>query len=127
MKVITLKQPWATLIAEEYKKYEFRSWRTNYRGEIYIHAGEGIDKEGMKRIKKLNLSYPQSVIVAKVIMSDCIKLTEDINKKIIKENPLIYGNNLKRSGFAWKIENVKKLKSNEIIKGKLGIWNYANH
>ena len=38
MKVITIKQPWATLIAEGIKKYEFRSWKTNYRGEIYIHA-----------------------------------------------------------------------------------------
>ena len=31
MKVITLKQPWATLIIDGYKKYEFRSWKTNYR------------------------------------------------------------------------------------------------
>ncbi len=127
MKVITLKQPWATLIAEGYKKYEFRSWKTNYRGEIYIHAGKGIDEERMKRVRKLDLSYPQSVIIARVIISDCIKLTEDINKKIIEENPLIYGNNLKRSGFAWKIENVKKIKSSKIIKGNLGIWNYENH
>lgn len=29
MKVITLKQPWATLIIAGYKKYEFRSWKTN--------------------------------------------------------------------------------------------------
>ena len=43
MKVITLKQPWATLVAEGIKKYEFRSWRTKYRGKILIHAGVGVD------------------------------------------------------------------------------------
>lgn len=55
MKVITLKQPWSTLVAEGYKKYEFRTWKTNYLGKILINAGKGIDKEGMKRVNKLNL------------------------------------------------------------------------
>ena len=32
MKTITLKQPWATLVAEGIKKYEFRTWKTKYRG-----------------------------------------------------------------------------------------------
>lgn len=58
MKVITLKQPWATLVAEGIKKYEFRSWKINYRGELLIHAGLGIDKEAMNRFKDLNLQYP---------------------------------------------------------------------
>lgn len=32
MKVITIKKTWATLILEGYKKYEFRTWKTKYRG-----------------------------------------------------------------------------------------------
>lgn len=77
MKILTLKQPWATLVAEGYKKYEFRTWKTNYRGEILIHAGKGIDKEGMKRVSKLNLEYPQSKILAKVTIKDCIELNPE--------------------------------------------------
>ena len=50
MQVLTLKQPWATLVAEGIKKYEFRSWKTNYRGKILIHAGTGIDKKGIRKI-----------------------------------------------------------------------------
>ena len=34
MKVITLKQPWATLVAEGLKKYEFRSWKFHYRDQL---------------------------------------------------------------------------------------------
>ncbi len=49
MKVITIKQPWATLIAKGYKEYEFRTWKTKYRGDILIHAGKGTDKEAMTR------------------------------------------------------------------------------
>ena len=33
MKVLTIKQPWASLIMLGYKRFEFRSWKTNYRGE----------------------------------------------------------------------------------------------
>lgn len=38
MRILTLKEPFATLIMKEIKTIETRSWRTNYRGEIYIHA-----------------------------------------------------------------------------------------
>ena len=50
MKVLTIKQPWATLIMQGDKRFEFRSWKTTYRGDLLIHAGKGIDKEAMKRL-----------------------------------------------------------------------------
>jgi hypothetical protein len=40
MKAITLWQPWATLIAIGAKRYETRSWATNYRGPLAIHAAK---------------------------------------------------------------------------------------
>ena len=49
MKVITIKQPFATLIAKGYKTYEFRSWKTSYRGKILIHAAKGVDKNNIDR------------------------------------------------------------------------------
>ena len=123
MKVITLKQPWATLVAEGLKKYEFRSWKLNYRGEILIHAGKGMDLDAMKKFEHLNLSYPKSRILAKVNIVDCIQLNPDINKKIISENELVYGHKLDRTGYAWKLENIEKIEKEETISGKQGIWN----
>ena len=119
MRVITLKQPWATLVAEGLKKYEFRSWKYSYRGELLIHAGKGIDEEAMKKFENLNLKYPQSRIVAKVRILDCIEL----NKKIISENELVYGHKYDRTGYAWKLELIEKMNNNEEISGKQGIWN----
>lgn len=40
MKAITIWQPWASLIAVGAKRYETRSWPTNYRGPIAIHAAK---------------------------------------------------------------------------------------
>lgn len=38
MKVLSITEPYATLIKEKKKFIETRSWKTNYRGELYIHA-----------------------------------------------------------------------------------------
>lgn len=123
MKVITLKQPWATLVAEGLKKYEFRSWKLNYRGEILIHAGKGVDLDAMKKFEHLNLEYPKSRILAKVSIVDCIKLDPEVNEKIIRENELVYGHKFDRTGYAWKLENLEKVNCKNEISGKQGIWN----
>lgn len=123
MKVLTLKQPWATLVAEGIKKYEFRSWKTNFRGKILIHAGAGIDKKEMERFKDLNLEYPSRKIIAEVEIEDCLELNEKLNNEIIRENNIAYGSKY-RTGYAWKINNVKKLKIDKTVNGKLGLWNF---
>lgn len=38
MKALSIHQPWAWLIVNGYKDIENRSWRTNYRGPVLIHA-----------------------------------------------------------------------------------------
>ncbi len=50
MKAITIWQPWASLIACGAKKFETRSWATNYRGPIAIHVAK---KDVRKIIKTL--------------------------------------------------------------------------
>lgn len=40
MKVLSLWQPWASLIARGYKQFETRSWSTSYRGLLVIHAAK---------------------------------------------------------------------------------------
>lgn len=126
MKVITIKQPWATLIAEGYKKYEFRTWNTKYRGDILIHAGLSIDKKVIKRFECYNLEYPTGCIIAKATISDSIYVDEEFVKKVGSTNPLVYKNintykECKCYGF--KLENVEKI-PHIYIKGQLGLWNY---
>lgn len=38
VKVLSVRQPWATAIVMGWKDIENRSWSTNYRGRLYIHA-----------------------------------------------------------------------------------------
>lgn len=44
MKAISLKQPYAWLMAMGYKMPEFRNRKYSFRGECYIHASKKIDK-----------------------------------------------------------------------------------
>lgn len=46
MKALSIRQPWAWLIAAGVKDIENRTWPTKVRGRVYIHAG--LAKEGGK-------------------------------------------------------------------------------
>lgn len=123
MKTITLKQPWASLIANGYKKYEFRTWKTNYRGPILIHAGKGIEKDALARVKKYNLDFPAGRIIAKVNIIDCVKLDDNLNDKLCSENRDVYGYN-NHEGYVWILSEPEFVHIDEEINGKLGFWNY---
>lgn len=121
IRVITLKQPWASLVANGLKIYEFRNMNYSYRGKILIHAGKSFDKDAMERVKDYNLDYPTAKIIAEVEIVDCIKIDNKFNEMINKLNSPVYGNK-KRTGYAWKLENINKINIDKTINGKQGIW-----
>ena len=126
MKVITIKQPWATLIAEGLKEYEFRTWNTKYRGDILIHAGKGIDKEAMERFKEYNLEYPNGCIIAKAKITDSIYVDDEFVKKVGPTNPLVYKSIIEKTTgdeYGFKLENIEKIEP-IYINGKLSLWDY---
>lgn len=41
MRVLSIKQPWATLIVRGVKRFEARTWQTPHRGQIALHASSG--------------------------------------------------------------------------------------
>lgn len=124
MKVLTIKEPWATLIINGYKKYEFRSWKTNYRGKILIHAGMSLEKGMLERFKDYNLEYEKGAIIGEAEIVDCILVDEKLNKELMNINPIVYGRSNHVEVYAWKLENIKKYDKPIYIKGKLGLWNY---
>lgn len=125
MKVLTIKQPWATLIMQGDKRFEFRSWKTNYRGELLIHAGKGIDKEAMKRLSKyIPDNLPSEKILGKVKLVDCIEMSTKFKEILLKENKDIYTASSFKENYGWKLENVEVFDKPIETKGKLGLWEY---
>lgn len=126
MKVITIKQPFASLIAAGLKEYEFRTWRTKYRGEILIHAGKGVNKDAMKKFEHYNLDYPSGCIIAKANLSDCVKIDDEAREMLKEKNSLVYSSVIKNTdwdGYGFKLENVEKIEPIS-VNGKLSLWDY---
>ena len=108
MKVLTIKQPWATLIMQGYKRFEFRSWQTKYRGDLLIHAGKGIDKEAIKRLEKyLPKELLTGKILGKVTLVDCIKMSPEFKERLLKENKDIYAKSSFQENYGWQMDNVQ--------------------
>ena len=124
MKALTIKQPWAQLIIDGYKKYEFRSWKTKYRGKILIHAGMSLERDMVSRFKEYNLEYVMGAIIGEVTLEDCILVDEKFNKELREIDPIVYGRSNHIETYAWKLSNVIKYEEPILIKGKLGLWNY---
>lgn len=124
MKALTIKEPWATLIIDGYKKYEFRSWKTNYRGKILIHAGVSEEKDMLKKFKDYNLNCSKGMIIGEALLTDCILVTKEFEEELLKIDKTVYGRESHEMTYAWKLENVIKYDKPILIKGKLGLWNY---
>lgn len=127
MKVLTIIEPFAAHIKENRKKIETRSWKTNYRGELYIHAAsKKIPKEWknnhdyMKTITKLNYGK----IICKCKLVDCIFMTEEFIENLKKDNYQEYLLGIYEVGrYAWVLDEVETI--DEIhTKGHLRIWDY---
>ncbi len=123
MKVISIKQPWASLIVYGYKEYEFRTWKTKYRGDILIHASKNIDKDNIDKYKHLNIESPTGCIIGSATITDCLEVTSKLERQLSIKNNLVYGQSKNRKGYAFYLTNPNLI--NKIyINGKLGIWNY---
>ncbi len=91
-KAISLRQPWAWLVAEGYKPIEFR-WRSStFRGECYIHASKKFDDygyqwlldhpnlPGVDKVKQMSwcpkIDSDFGAIIGKITVVDCMKVRE---------------------------------------------------
>lgn len=63
IKMLTLTEPWASLMALAEKKIETRGWSTRYRGWIWIHAGKGPGDFNLGEIRQLCKSKPYAPLL----------------------------------------------------------------
>jgi hypothetical protein len=60
MKILSILQPWAWLIVNGHKDIENRSWKTDVRSEILIHAGKNFSDESRDHLVDHADSYRMS-------------------------------------------------------------------
>ncbi len=130
MKVLSLKEPYATCILALKKKVETRSWGTSYRGELYIHASaSSVDLSQKKNRQLLDLlgdfSLHYGMIVCKCRLVDCILMTEEYVQEMKKNHPQEFLCGIYEVGrYAWILDGVEPLPAFLPARGQLGLWNY---
>lgn len=80
VKVLSIREPYASLIKMKIKTIETRSFKTNYRGELYIHASlskSNVDDELSKLVTPM-----YGKIICKCKLVDCVLMTENYVKEI---------------------------------------------
>jgi hypothetical protein len=129
MKVLSLKEPFASLIKESIKKIETRSWKTKYRGELYIHASLAKVDTKDKRINELiellkGKNFKYGYIIAKCNLVDCIYMDQEFIDKAKKDDIEFKCGRYGIGRYAWILDNVEILDNPIKAKGQLSIWNY---
>lgn len=132
MKVLSIKEPFASLIKDKKKKIETRSWRTKYRGELYIHASisnvpkERFNNEDFRElIKDVKLNHGH--IICKCNLVDCIYMTKEYVENMKKNHYQEYlCGHYEEGRYSWVLDNIEPLKEPIKAKGQLSIWDYYN-
>lgn len=124
MKALSIKNPWASLIINGYKEYEFRTWKTKYRGKILIHSSLGIEKNVLNKFKDYSLDYNNGYIIGEATLSDCILMTDEFYHELLNIDSAVYELSTHEMKYAWKLENIIKYENPIKAKGNLGLWNY---
>jgi hypothetical protein len=153
MKALTLTQPWATLVAIGAKRVETRSWPTNYRGPLAIHAAKGFPKwakdfttepecyqavryhgarrEADQRPADLLTAYPLGVVMATCRLVNCLPTEVVDNSGNVFSVSLPPLSEMERAfgdyapgRWAWILEDVKMLPEPIAAKGSLGLWEW---
>ena len=140
IRIISLWQPWATLIALGLKQYETRSWSTDYRGKLAIHAAKRpVNKDELADISYSSaghltweqmsaIDYPLGQIVAIADLTACLEMVGDISRSPSEVANIHLQTWLETAvgdwqtgRYAWKLENVVALPQPIPFKGGQGL------
>lgn len=133
MKVLSLLQPWATLVVIRAKQIETRSWSTDYRGELLIHASTGkvgallaMEPPFTKYIKKFK-DLPFGAIIGRVTLKDVLLIEEKklegntLNQLTLEE--LAFGD-FSVGRYAWLLSDAVQIDKPIPAKGSLRLWDF---
>lgn len=134
MRVLSIGQPWATLIVRGVKPFEARTWSTPHRGEIAVHASSSIKawvrdecntepliRKALRKaaIDDLN-ALPRGAVVGTVVVSD-VHRAKEIEPELTPGILALCGD-LYEDDFLWRLEQPRELRVPIPVKGKLNLW-----
>jgi len=133
MKVISLLQPWASLVIKGVKKIETRSWATPYRGTLHIHASLGkkalwlLDNPPFLHYLNKAGKLPHGCIIGQVTLTAIIRMEDfDLSPdkmELLTLEERAFGD-YNKGRFGWLMENPVEYMEPIFCRGHLRLWDY---
>jgi hypothetical protein len=134
MRILSVRQPWAWAIIHAGKTIENRSWCTDYRGPVLIHAGKGWDGDAYEmhveclgdagisipELPKGNLARGAIVGVANLVdvITTCCE-DEVVEAQGLGDRDLAWWNRL---AFGFVLKDARPLAKPITCRGYLGLY-----
>jgi hypothetical protein len=153
VKALTLTQPWAALVALGEKRFETRSWRTDYRGPLAIHAAKGYPAECRELVEETvfyeallrgfrlergfglpsHLEVQRGKVLATCQLTGCHLIGRTVGGAITLDGvpPRAFSLEEEEFGdyepgrYAWRLEDVRLLATPVPARGALGLWEWV--
>lgn len=127
LKAVTIHGPWAWAIIAGYKTVENRSWPTNHRGTLAIHAGKSSDSDeiALQLFRELGITSPKTfkrgVIIGTVQLVDILSPVDYLNH--YGDSP--YHRRMAEGPLCWVLKNPVPCIPLR-CPGNFQLWNVAN-
>jgi hypothetical protein len=124
MKAITIAQPYSHLIALGEKRVENRSWATNHRGPLAIHAGKS--KSWLDSYPRIFGGMTFGGVVAVCDLVGCVRI-EDVPEFAASEGDRftwLPDHEHTHGPWCWVLDNVYRLLVPIEWKGSQGFWHF---
>ncbi|HEV8513972.1 MAG TPA: ASCH domain-containing protein [Cyclobacteriaceae bacterium] len=137
-KCLSLLQPWAGLVVDGFKKQDTRSWDTDYRGIIYIHASKTIPTAARKLLSQwpFNLYVREEGLITGAIIGRVELVKTERSERCLQKmklsantdqvNEEFHFGDYSPNRFVWHLQNPQKLKEPIPVTGALQLWTYKS-
>lgn len=113
IRALTIRQPWASLIAFHGKTVENRTWPTRWRGTVLIHAANTADPHHPFNPDQVTWNQVRGAVIAVATLEDCH--ADDGMCTFWSED----------GAFHWVLGDIRPLAEPVACSGRLGLWTPA--
>ncbi len=124
MKALSIRQPWAELILQGRKTIELRTWRTNYRGRLALHAGQAIRKEACAAYGVDPARVVRGALVGTVELVEIVALDASAWEALRDQHLSL--RDFSGPMFGWCLKDPQRLPRPIPMPGRMGLFNVAD-
>jgi hypothetical protein len=121
--VLSVRQPWASFIISGLKSIELRSWSTEYRGWLWIHAGKRPDTGALGIFGLAARDFRTGGLVGIAYLESCELIRTAAQWDSMRNDHRSPGAFV--SGvYAWRFVDVLALSDTIVCRGELGLFRF---